>query len=191
MATIEDVSGTAFVVAEYRAEENRDPAPIYRDPVVGVFLSDRTLRERRPHRPASLERLPFRRADVLHLGRQRHLRAARNRRGDDAPAEAARHGIPALVRLSDGGSSRRPRATRASRHWSRASRRCVRRGSPILTTFTAWRGKSAACRRGRHHRRAVPEIPWPCSRLADLPPLLRLHAGIVELSRIRPWVRKT
>lgn len=69
MATIEDVSGTAFVVAEYRAEENRDPAPIYRDPVVGVFLSDRTLRERRPHRPASLERLPFRRADVLHLGR--------------------------------------------------------------------------------------------------------------------------
>lgn len=40
MATIEDVSGTAFVVAEYRAEENRDPAPIYRDPVVGVFLSD-------------------------------------------------------------------------------------------------------------------------------------------------------
>src|SRR5262245_66694030 len=40
MVTIEDVSGTAFVVAEYRAEENREPAPIYRDPVVGVFLSD-------------------------------------------------------------------------------------------------------------------------------------------------------
>src|SRR5262252_4629863 len=40
MLTIEDVSGTAFVVAEYRAEENRDPAPIYRDPVVGLFLSD-------------------------------------------------------------------------------------------------------------------------------------------------------
>jgi len=40
MSTIKDVSGTAFVVAEYRAEENREPAPIYTDPVVGLFLSD-------------------------------------------------------------------------------------------------------------------------------------------------------
>lgn len=40
MVAIEDVSGTAFVVAEYRAEENREATPIYRDPVVGVFLSD-------------------------------------------------------------------------------------------------------------------------------------------------------
>jgi methyltransferase (TIGR00027 family) len=40
MVTIEDVSGTAFVVAEYRAEENREPNPIYRDPIVGVFLSE-------------------------------------------------------------------------------------------------------------------------------------------------------
>ena len=40
MSTIADVSGTAFVVAEYRAEENREPNPIYRDPVVGLFLSD-------------------------------------------------------------------------------------------------------------------------------------------------------
>ena len=40
MAAIEDVSGTAFVVAEYRAEENQEAPPIYRDPVVGVFLND-------------------------------------------------------------------------------------------------------------------------------------------------------
>ncbi len=40
MSTIKDVSGTAFVVAEYRAEENREPAPIYEDAVVGLFLSD-------------------------------------------------------------------------------------------------------------------------------------------------------
>jgi methyltransferase (TIGR00027 family) len=40
VSTIKDVSGTAFVVAEYRAEENLEPAPIYRDPVVGLFLSD-------------------------------------------------------------------------------------------------------------------------------------------------------
>src|SRR5215831_1460747 len=40
LSTIKDVSGTAFVVAEYRAEENREPKPIYRDPIVGVFLND-------------------------------------------------------------------------------------------------------------------------------------------------------
>src|SRR5262245_2175976 len=40
MPTIKDVSGTAFVVAEYRAEENWEPTPIYTDPVVRLFLSD-------------------------------------------------------------------------------------------------------------------------------------------------------
>ena len=40
MSTIEDVSGTAFVVAEYRAEENRSPNPIYTDQVVRLFLND-------------------------------------------------------------------------------------------------------------------------------------------------------
>jgi methyltransferase (TIGR00027 family) len=40
MSTIKDVSGTAFVVAEYRAEENREPTSIYADPVVELFLSD-------------------------------------------------------------------------------------------------------------------------------------------------------
>jgi methyltransferase (TIGR00027 family) len=44
MVTFEDVTGTAFVVAEYRAEENQEPTPIYRDPVVGVFLSDASRR---------------------------------------------------------------------------------------------------------------------------------------------------
>jgi len=39
LSTIKDVSGTAFVVAEYRAEENAEPAPLYKDPVVGLFLS--------------------------------------------------------------------------------------------------------------------------------------------------------
>src|SRR5215510_7729126 len=40
MSTIKDVSGTAFVVAEYRAEENQEPTPLYLDPVVELFLSD-------------------------------------------------------------------------------------------------------------------------------------------------------
>jgi methyltransferase (TIGR00027 family) len=44
VATIEDVSGTAFVVAEFRAEENTEPAPLYTDPIVGLFLSDDSKR---------------------------------------------------------------------------------------------------------------------------------------------------
>src|SRR5215471_8789629 len=39
MSTIKDVSGTAFVVAEYRAEENHEIDPIYEDLVVELFLS--------------------------------------------------------------------------------------------------------------------------------------------------------
>jgi methyltransferase (TIGR00027 family) len=44
MATIEKVGGTAFVVAEWRAEENAEKAPLYQDPVVGLFLNDETRR---------------------------------------------------------------------------------------------------------------------------------------------------
>ena len=40
MPQIKDVSGTAFVVAEFRAEENRAATPLYRDSVVGLFLSE-------------------------------------------------------------------------------------------------------------------------------------------------------
>ena len=42
MTQIENVSGTAFVVAEFRAEENRELNPLYRDPVVGLFLDEHT-----------------------------------------------------------------------------------------------------------------------------------------------------
>src|SRR5262245_10899060 len=42
MTQIRNVSGTAFVVAEFRAEENRLAAPLYQDPVVGLFLDDDT-----------------------------------------------------------------------------------------------------------------------------------------------------
>ena len=37
--TVTSVTGTAFVVAEYRAEENYAVHPLYRDDVVGLFLS--------------------------------------------------------------------------------------------------------------------------------------------------------
>jgi methyltransferase (TIGR00027 family) len=40
MATIRNVSGTAFVVAEFRAEENRAVTPLYQDAVVGLFLGE-------------------------------------------------------------------------------------------------------------------------------------------------------
>ncbi len=40
MATIAHVSGTAFVVAEFRAEENIEPAPLYTDPIVELFLDE-------------------------------------------------------------------------------------------------------------------------------------------------------
>ena len=36
---VTSVTGTAFVVAEYRAEENYAVEPLYRDEVVGIFLS--------------------------------------------------------------------------------------------------------------------------------------------------------
>ena len=39
MTEITNVTGTAFVVAEFRAEENDAPEPLYRDNVVDVFLS--------------------------------------------------------------------------------------------------------------------------------------------------------
>ena len=40
MARVRNVSGTAFVVAEFRAEENREAEPLYRDAVVDMFLND-------------------------------------------------------------------------------------------------------------------------------------------------------
>jgi methyltransferase (TIGR00027 family) len=40
MPQIKNVVGTAFVVAEFRAEENWQAAPLYHDPVVGLFLSE-------------------------------------------------------------------------------------------------------------------------------------------------------
>jgi len=40
MSRIKDVSGTAFVVAEFRAEENGAARLLYRDSVVGLFLNE-------------------------------------------------------------------------------------------------------------------------------------------------------
>src|SRR5262247_3190114 len=42
MPEIKNVSGTAFVVAEFRAEENYEPFPLYRDSIVELFLNEDT-----------------------------------------------------------------------------------------------------------------------------------------------------
>ena len=44
LAEIRNVSGTAFVVAEFRAVENHQPYPLYRDSVVNLFLNADTRR---------------------------------------------------------------------------------------------------------------------------------------------------
>jgi methyltransferase (TIGR00027 family) len=42
MTEIRSVTGTAFVVAEFRAAENAEANPLYTDPIVGLFLDERT-----------------------------------------------------------------------------------------------------------------------------------------------------
>jgi len=42
VAKIEKVGGTAFVVAEFRAEENVERTPLYTDSIVELFLNDET-----------------------------------------------------------------------------------------------------------------------------------------------------
>jgi methyltransferase (TIGR00027 family) len=42
MAKISNVSATAFIVAELRAEESREAAPLYRDDIVQIFLDAET-----------------------------------------------------------------------------------------------------------------------------------------------------
>ena len=42
MNQVREVTGTAFIVAEFRACENEQANPLYRDPVVHIFLDERT-----------------------------------------------------------------------------------------------------------------------------------------------------
>lgn len=42
MTAIKHVTGTAFIVAEYRARENEEAHPLYVDRVVPIFLDART-----------------------------------------------------------------------------------------------------------------------------------------------------
>ena len=42
MTEIKDMTGTGFIVAEYRAQENVEQNPLYHDPIVPLFLNERT-----------------------------------------------------------------------------------------------------------------------------------------------------
>jgi methyltransferase (TIGR00027 family) len=42
MNEVREVAGTAFIVAEFRALENEETHPLYLDPVVHIFLDERT-----------------------------------------------------------------------------------------------------------------------------------------------------
>jgi len=42
VTAIKDVTGTAFIVAEFRSQENASAHPLYSDPIVSLFLDDRT-----------------------------------------------------------------------------------------------------------------------------------------------------
>jgi methyltransferase (TIGR00027 family) len=42
MNDVREVTGTAFVVAEFRARENAEAHPLYRDPIVHIFLDARS-----------------------------------------------------------------------------------------------------------------------------------------------------
>ncbi|MEM7399348.1 MAG: SAM-dependent methyltransferase [Pseudomonadota bacterium] len=45
MSEISDLARTALIVAEFRARENAQQAPLYHDPIVPLFLDDDTRRE--------------------------------------------------------------------------------------------------------------------------------------------------
>lgn len=44
MPKIKDVRGTAFIVAEFRAEENEATNPLYHDPIASLFLNEESRR---------------------------------------------------------------------------------------------------------------------------------------------------
>ena len=42
MNGLRDVTGTAFIVAEFRVRENAEAHPLYVDPIAPIFLDERT-----------------------------------------------------------------------------------------------------------------------------------------------------
>jgi len=85
---VREVTGTAFVVAELRARENEEAHPLYRDPVVHIFLDARTR--------AAADRI---RAD---FPAGEHMPRLRTRYYDDRLGEAIAQGCKQVVILGSG-----------------------------------------------------------------------------------------
>jgi methyltransferase (TIGR00027 family) len=95
MTEVKDVTGTAFIVAEFRARENAEPQPLYFDPIVPIFLDDRTKQA----------------ADAIAAGfvpADRMLRL-RTRYFDDRLDEQLAHGCRQVVILGAGLDTRAER----------------------------------------------------------------------------------
>jgi methyltransferase (TIGR00027 family) len=88
MNDVRQVTGTAFVVAEFRARENEEPHPLYTDHVVPIFLDARTR--------AAADRI---RAD---FPAGEHMPRLRTRYYDDRLAQHIAQGCQQVVILGSG-----------------------------------------------------------------------------------------
>jgi methyltransferase (TIGR00027 family) len=88
MSEVRDVTGTAFIVAEFRARENDEPHPLYTDRVVPIFLDERTR--------AAADRI---RAD---FPAGEHMPRLRTRYYDDRLGEQIAQGCKQVVILGSG-----------------------------------------------------------------------------------------
>lgn len=88
MSEVREVTGTAFVVAEFRARENEEAQPLYVDPVVHIFLDART------HAAADAIRADFPAGE--------HMPRLRTRYYDDRLGEQIAQGCRQVVILGSG-----------------------------------------------------------------------------------------
>lgn len=88
MAEIQTVTGTAFIVAEFRADEHREAEPLYRDEIVRFFLDEDTKKA------AESFSAPFPPIQELVKIRTRYL--------DDLLDERIRQGVRQVVLLGAG-----------------------------------------------------------------------------------------
>jgi methyltransferase (TIGR00027 family) len=95
MTEVKDVTGTAFVVAEFRAAENEQAHPLYVDPIVHIFLDERT------RKAATAIRAGFPAGEKMLRLRTRYF--------DDRLDEHVANGRPQVVILGSGLDTRAER----------------------------------------------------------------------------------
>ena len=164
MNQVREVTGTAFIVAEFRARENEQANPLYRDPVVHIFLDESTKKaaaairadfpagEKMPRLRTRYydDRLDAQLADgcrqVVILGSGLDTRAVRKQTDgvaffeiDDArPLSSRKHGLRRMASMRGSPSFR---ATMSPR----ACSRCFRATGLILTCPAFSSGKAIRC----------------------------------------------